>query len=561
MNLPRWARIVGRDLRVGWKGIAAGLVPVVLLALLSLSAGQTFTPATYTFPGAVETAAGVPRSASASQAGDVVSFHVGFSDLVADPPDGTMVGVPLTTIGGDSMQARAVAEVRDGEVVYELRNETRFRRSRDPIVGWFNGTYNGQSQQGDPMLGPIEGELPSPPGIRIDLTHATQPGDLADLALVLLDASSGRELARSDGDDGSTGEESIRYLLADGDPQDLRVRIEGVDPKPNANVEFTTRVELQFAVLPPDSEVLAELTGAWDAAGDEVRIDVNRSELFESASSRDRVRYAAFVAEDHRIVAGNASGNIRDAGSFRVTSETVDARFISRALFPLMGFTAMVGLVAFAISVFMVYGREISRGSIRSLLHYPLSYNDVHTIKAVSALIPAVAVTAVFAATVLPNMAATMEVPDALVGTVVTRVYASYLLGVAMITGIAYGLSTVVARWTHRMVLAFHRAFLLVYVLAAVLTETFLTFVFVGLGRQFGIVETQAQAEWLTDLARGLAQVSPLHAAGRVASAWMGIDWGLDLHLVVPATAALVVAGVWTGRRLYPDVLLSESVA
>lgn len=558
----RYVEVLRRDLSVGWKGLAAGLVPLLLIALLSQQAVRSFEEDRYTFEDAQATAAGTPREAWIVQDGRDLTLHVRIDDLPQDPPDGVTVGAFLR---GSEPQVAVAAQVDNGTVEYGVLEVTdssdRRRGGLRAVVSWRNGTYNpltGGSQ------GPVEIPWTARTRLAVELDHDTgapPPAGVPDLNLALL-GPDGEVLAESAGDPGERGVEELEYR-PDVPPQEVTIRIEGEDPKPNVNVDYDLRITDVVEVLPEvgsdggGPDVVEPLTGAWDAAAGEVRIVVPLDRVVESSRGSYPLSYTPFVAEDGSVVAGGQQGGSR--GIYYTEAATEGNAFADDRLTPMFGNLLLIALVAFSIAAFLVYGREAMQGTVRTLLHYPLSYGEVHTVKAASAMVLPTAAVAAYAVLVLPHQARAMDVPAGQTMGVALAVLGAALLAVAVIALWAWGLSSFVAKSTGRLVLAYHRAFLVLFIGAIVTTETFLKFVLVGLLVAFGVIKTQGQVDTMRDLAEAVAPVSPIHAAGRLLAKAFGATPGLDLHLVVPITAVLVFLGVTAGRTLYPDIYLQES--
>lgn len=560
MTADRVQRILGRDLRAGWKGLALGIVAILLLAGVIHWGTSEFDPPSYTFADGTSTSGGTPREVRVTQDGSMLQATMHIDGLPSTPAPAVRYGIALDPGSRERVEhASAIAEPSDDGMAYRLYN-----RSRNQIANWDelvtenSGTY---SETTGPVREVIGQRSFLPPRVTVHLEHSTGPQGVDDLGIELV--AGDEVLARSDDDPGESGiEETVWEVPSErrDDDLELELRVFGAEAndKLNSDVDYNFTARLRYDLVEADEpDILQNLTGAYDPAAGQVRIEIPSSALFEDGS-RQHLGYSGFVTEDSELAAGSLRGS---GGRLRLAYTSATYGFVGRVLTPLFGMATLIALLAFGISTFLVYGREISKGTVRSLVQYPLSYNRIHVTKAVSALIPGAIALLVFGGTALPPIASGASVaPDW-----TPRLVASVLAGVGTTVGLlavwAYGASSLAARTTGRMVLGFHRAFLAFFVGSIVLTEWMFDFLFLRLLAGANIIKTSEQAQAFTDLASYLAQFSPVHVGGRVAAVSAGADLGLDLHIVGPIAIALGVLGTMAGYRLYPDVLLSETTS
>jgi len=223
-----------------------------------------------------------------------------------------------------------------------------------------------------------------------------------------------------------------------------------------------------------------------------------------------------------------------------------------RSLYAVSAFLAsfLLGL-AFA----HVHGGEIRRGTIRSVILYPVDMNDVTIAKLASSFVLASAFsTILFLGFTLPFfLYGVWPARDFLA----IHAMALLMAFVALATGVF--LAHVVAHVVGRMVVSpsvLGSAFLLSSIL---LTETAASVI----GLQFVAAVSGPQGPTLQDrlaveqFARAVSILSPQHVGARILSDLFGIyaAWP-DIHVVIPVAVLVGVVGYFFGRRLYLDILV-----
>jgi ABC-type transport system involved in multi-copper enzyme maturation permease subunit len=199
---------------------------------------------------------------------------------------------------------------------------------------------------------------------------------------------------------------------------------------------------------------------------------------------------------------------------------------------------------------------EIRRGTIRSIILYPVDMNDITIAKLLSSLIVAAILSSILFFGFFGSFFLLAGYPVAdFVAIHFTALAASF---VALSAGVF--LAQALALVAGRMVIPQAALGAIFLLLAVILTETALN----TIGTQIAYIMTPpgtaVSPETLravADIARGLSIFSPHHVGARI----LGISFGLtrmwaDFHLVVPVAALIVAGGYWFGKRLYLDVFI-----
>lgn len=225
---------------------------------------------------------------------------------------------------------------------------------------------------------------------------------------------------------------------------------------------------------------------------------------------------------------------------------------------PMFGIALLPSMIALSVSAVRVYGGDVMEGRTQSMFHYSMSYNEVHTIKAVSSMIPGALVSLLFCILVIPALAASAGLTGAEAYTFALTVWGVIMFAAIVIWAWALGLSTLIAQGTGKLTFAFHRLFALSFGLSLFATEAILETVGLFILRVLGVIRTpQGVADW-QELAGTLATLSPIHAAGRMLTNATGGNVPSDLQVVLPLAVAALVGGYIFGSRLYPDTFLQQ---
>lgn len=220
-------------------------------------------------------------------------------------------------------------------------------------------------------------------------------------------------------------------------------------------------------------------------------------------------------------------------------------------------FAALATSLALGLAFADFHGGEVRRGTIRSLILYPLDINDITIAKLVSASLVGTATSAItFLVPVLPLAAACVLPGEGLVAIYVAALGATLLILVtaAFATHIAPSL------WG-RLSPSPSSAVGLLLLMAVLFTQSALN-VFgtmilrvtegsTGRGVPFETLE----AMW--NLAGGIALVSPHHAFASLLSPGLGAEWHFpDVYFVLPVAALVIAYGYIVGRRVPLDVFI-----
>jgi ABC-type transport system involved in multi-copper enzyme maturation permease subunit len=202
------------------------------------------------------------------------------------------------------------------------------------------------------------------------------------------------------------------------------------------------------------------------------------------------------------------------------------------------------------------HGGEIRRGTIRSIILYPVDMNDITIAKLLSSLILSAILSSLLFFGALGGffLAGVYPIADfiALHFTTLAASFIALTVGVFLAQGMAFTAGRMVISPT-----ALGAIFLL---LAVLFTETALN----AIGTQIAFIMTPPgrfvppeTLEAIEEAARGLSILSPHHVGARI----LGISFGLtrmwaDFHLIVPLAAMVLAGGYWFGKKIYLDVFI-----
>ena len=199
---------------------------------------------------------------------------------------------------------------------------------------------------------------------------------------------------------------------------------------------------------------------------------------------------------------------------------------------------------------------EIRRGTIRSIILYPVDMNDITIAKLLSSLIVSAAVSSIIFFGLFGGLLLFSGYPAADFAAILfTSLAASFV-----VLSVGVFLAQAIAHLAGRMVFSPAALGAIFLLLAIVFTETGLTFIGTQIAQimtppgKFVSPETYRA---IAEVARGLSVVSPHHVGARILSISFGITrmWA-DFHFVVPAAAMVLVGGYWFGKKLYLDVFI-----
>lgn len=217
------------------------------------------------------------------------------------------------------------------------------------------------------------------------------------------------------------------------------------------------------------------------------------------------------------------------------------------------GLSALLTSLALALAFYWAYSGEVHRGTIRSIILYPVDVEDVLLAKIASTFAIALLTTfPVFLGFTIPFFLYGLY-PAADFLLVYFMTLAMGL--VALSTGI--GLSVVLAHYAGRLVVSPSSLGILFLVFAILLTEQ----VVYGVGTYL-LLLTGVPPGWpisgpylaLANFAQAISVLSPQHMGARILGDLFGISslWP-DVHVVVPGFILVAYAAHTLSKRLYPD--------
>lgn len=225
---------------------------------------------------------------------------------------------------------------------------------------------------------------------------------------------------------------------------------------------------------------------------------------------------------------------------------------------PMFGIALLPSVIALGVSASRLYGGDIMEGRTQSMFHYSMSYNEVHTVKAVSSLIPGSLISLLICLTFVQSLAQVAGLPAGEALGFALAVFGAIMFAAGTVALWAIGLSTLVSSAMEKLTFAFHRVFALSLALSLFATETVLESVGLSILAIFGVIRgPQDVADW-AELVDAVVALSPIHVAGRLLANATGANVGLDLHIVAPAAVAALVVGTIVGARQYPDLFLQQ---
>lgn len=222
----------------------------------------------------------------------------------------------------------------------------------------------------------------------------------------------------------------------------------------------------------------------------------------------------------------------------------------------------------YAISVFLsaiilgtifasLHGGEIRRGTIRSIIVYPVDMNDISIAKLLSSFI----ITAVLSTMIFVGIFGGFFLVGLFPFGDFLAIHATALAMSFVVLAVGVFLAQWLAQLAGRMVISPAALGALFLLFAILLTETALTQI--GLQIAYLSAETQGRSlapgdyDRIQAAAQALSVLSPFHAGGRILAVSFGIVrmW-VDLHVILPITALVVVAGYAFGKKLYLDIFI-----
>lgn len=201
------------------------------------------------------------------------------------------------------------------------------------------------------------------------------------------------------------------------------------------------------------------------------------------------------------------------------------------------------------------YHGEVQRGTIRSIVLYPVDMNDITIAKLLSTLIIAGLLSTILWLGFFGGFFVVGLYPFgdflAIEGTALVMSFLALATGVFLAQGLAHV--------TGRMSLSPTALGAIFLFFSMIFTETSLT----GIGLQFaalrhpGIPISSPEYAGIVNAARALSVVSPQHVGARILSIAFGLTglWS-DIHIILPIGALAIAGGYWLGRKVYLDIFV-----
>ncbi|TLZ75783.1 MAG: hypothetical protein E6K08_07865 [Methanobacteriota archaeon] len=257
------------------------------------------------------------------------------------------------------------------------------------------------------------------------------------------------------------------------------------------------------------------------------------------------------IAATESVATASIAGNIRRMNDlYNIPFTWYDGNL--RSLYAVAAFLASM-ILGLAFSY--VHGGEIRRGTIRSIILYPVDMNDVTIAKLASSFVLATGFsTILFLGFAMPFFVyGVWPVGDFL------AIHAMALLMAFLALGTGVFLAHVVAQVAGRMIVSPSLLGSVSLLSSILLTETAanvigLQFVAALAGPQG---PTRQQVLEVQQFARAISVLSPQHMGARILSDVFGIyaAWP-DVHVVIPVAVLVGVVGYFFGRKLYMDILV-----
>jgi ABC-type transport system involved in multi-copper enzyme maturation permease subunit len=230
-------------------------------------------------------------------------------------------------------------------------------------------------------------------------------------------------------------------------------------------------------------------------------------------------------------------------------------KWYDSSLRPLYAVSAVLTSLTLGLTFSHFYHGEVQRGTIRSIVLYPVDMNDITIAKLLSTLIVAGLLSTILWLGIFGGffVAGLYPVGDflAIQGTALVMSFLALAAGVFLAQGLAHV--------TGRMAISPTALGALFLFLSLIFTETSLTGIGVQIAalRHPGVPISFAEYESIANAARSLSVLSPQHVGARI----LGIAFGLtgmwsDIHVVLPLGALAIAGGYWLGKKVYLDIFV-----
>lgn len=230
-------------------------------------------------------------------------------------------------------------------------------------------------------------------------------------------------------------------------------------------------------------------------------------------------------------------------------------RWYDSSLRPLYAVSAGLTSLTLGLTFSHFYHGEVQRGTIRSIILYPVDMNDITIAKLLSTLIISACLSTILWLGIFGGFFILGLYPAAdflaIHGTALVMGFLALAAGAFLAQGLAHV--------TGRMVLS-PTALGAIFLLFSILfTETSLTAIGLQLAalRHPGVGISFAEYESVANVARSLSVLSPQHVGARI----LGIAFGLtgiwsDIHVILPLGALAIAGGYWLGKKVYLDIFV-----
>ncbi len=231
-------------------------------------------------------------------------------------------------------------------------------------------------------------------------------------------------------------------------------------------------------------------------------------------------------------------------------------RWYDSSLRTIYAVVALLTSLALGLAFSTVYTGEVRRGTIRSIILYPVDANDVILSKLASAFVIAFLFSFItFLGFTLPFFAfGVFPAPDFF-----AIYFMTLFMGlIALSTGVF--LSMLLAHYTKRVAISPSTLGGLFLLMAVLLTEQVVTTVgtyIVASGKPLGQFLTPADMQAIEGFAKAISVVSPQHMGARILGDLFGVSslWP-DIHVVLPVFVIVVAAGYLFAKRIYLDLFV-----
>jgi len=219
------------------------------------------------------------------------------------------------------------------------------------------------------------------------------------------------------------------------------------------------------------------------------------------------------------------------------------------------GIAAFLSSVVMGITFATVHGGEVRKGTIRSVILYPIDMTDLTIAKLLATFVIAFLVaTPLFMGFFGAYFVYGLYPAGAFLA---IHLMAFAMAAVALATGV--GASLLIANVTGRLAPSPSSMGALFLIAALLLTETAVSTIgtYLAILMSAGRFPSPETFEAIEDFARTISVVSPHHMGARV----LGIGFGLtslwsDVHVVVPVALLVIAIAYVVGKRLYLDLFI-----